>query len=140
MTRSIHATTVAANVRGKWRAVVLRGPSGSGKSDLALRLIERGAMLIADDRTILWASGGHLYARSPETISGLIEARGVGIISAPRLDLSRVQLVVDLVNETPERLPERQSTTLCGVDLPLLHLDPRPASAATLVLGAIESL
>jgi HPr kinase/phosphorylase len=73
---TIHATTVSLDGRG----VILRGPSGSGKSDLALRLINEGALLVADDQTILFVESGRMMAQPPAEIAGKMEVRGVGIV------------------------------------------------------------
>jgi serine kinase of HPr protein (carbohydrate metabolism regulator) len=136
----IHATTVVVRQDGQWRAVMILGPSGAGKSDLALRLIGRGWRLVSDDYTLIWASGGALYAAAPETISGRIEARGVGIVSAKTRPVARVVLAVACLPEAVERLPEPQTRRFAGVDLPLLALDPRPASAVDMVAVALQTL
>src|SRR5436190_12146788 len=96
----IHATSVALRANGQWRAVLLRGPSGAGKSDLALRLIEAGARLVADDQTHLVRKGGTLMATPPAALAGLIEVRGVGIVKLGRnrlLARAPLALLVDLV-------------------------------------------
>ena len=99
----VHGTTVALDGAG----VLIRGPSGSGKSDLALRLIDAGARLVADDQTELWRRGEAVLARSPATIAGQIEVRGIGILSLPHLDEVPLRLVVDLIApDAVERLPE----------------------------------
>lgn len=136
----VHASVVAVWSRGAWRGIAIRGPSGAGKSDLALRLIREGARLVADDRVSLWSSGGSLYGRVPDTIRGLVEVRGLGIMAEAALDLCRIELVVDLIDTAPERLPDPQFETLCGITVPRLSLDPRPASATTVVARAIEAL
>ncbi len=136
----IHATTVAAFIRGGWRAVLLLGPSGAGKSDLGLRLIARGWRLVSDDYTLVWASGGALHAAAPERIAGRIEARGVGIVSAATRPTARVVLAVACLPEAVERLPEPQSRRFAGIDLPLVALDPRPASAVEKVAAALRTL
>jgi len=125
-TLNIHATAVAFGGAG----VLLRGPSGAGKSDLALRLIDAGGVLIADDRVDLTSEQGRLLASPPVSIAGLLEVRGIGIIQTPWVDRTRIALVVDLVSrETIERLPTPGATVLLGVDLASLRLDPWPASA-----------
>jgi len=130
----VHATCVALRPRGRaWRAVLLRGPSGVGKSDLALRLIETGARLVSDDQTELTRTGKAVIATPPAKIAGLIEARGVGIVRLARdrlLARASVALLVDLVpSERIERLPEPARARLLGIDLPVLALAPFEASA-----------
>lgn len=122
----VHATSVALDGDG----ILLRGPSGSGKSDLALRLIDQGARLVADDQTELERIGDTLEMRAPATIAGRIEVRGLGIIRVPALAAAPLRLVVDLVApETIERLPEPQFCALLEVSVPLLRLAPFAASA-----------
>jgi HPr kinase/phosphorylase len=129
----VHATSVALRVKTRWRAVLLRGPSGSGKSDLALRLIEAGGRLVSDDQTHLARRGRSLIATPPPALAGMIEARGVGIARLPRNNLlarANVALLVDLVPpERIERLPEPQTETLLDITLPRLDLAPFEGSA-----------
>jgi serine kinase of HPr protein (carbohydrate metabolism regulator) len=126
---NIHATAVAFPESGV--GVLLRGPSGAGKSDLALRLIEDGAVLIADDRVELMAEGGRLLASPPAALAGLIEARGVGLLRTPYLAGVPLALAADLVEASAiERLPGPETTSFLSIFLPLLRLDPWPASAA----------
>jgi serine kinase of HPr protein (carbohydrate metabolism regulator) len=121
-----HATTVAIGGRG----VLLRGASGSGKSDLALRLIDAGARLVADDQSELWRDGKAVLVRAPATIAGLIEVRGLGIVHLASLPVAKLALVVDLVApDAVERLPEQRSEAILGVSLPLVALAPFEASA-----------
>lgn len=130
---SVHATCVALRHGRTWHAVLLRGPSGAGKSDLALRLIETGARLVADDRTALARTGGTVIAHAPASIAGLLEVRGLGIRRLSRGQLlarARVVLLVDLVPPAEiERLPEPAHEALLGVDLPVLKLTPFEASS-----------
>lgn len=136
-----HATAVAVRRPGAgWRAALLCGAPGAGKSDLALRLIARGWRLVGDDYVHLFASGGALYARAPETIAGRMEVRGLGIAPAAALGLARVALVVQLVHGPVERMPEPAERTLDGVATPLLELDPREASAVEKVAVALARL
>jgi RNase adaptor protein for sRNA GlmZ degradation len=122
----MHATCVAL-AQG---AVLLRGPSGAGKSDLALRLIEDGARLVADDQVLLAAENGRLMARAPAPIAGRIEVRGLGIVPVATAAEAPVLLLADLVApEAVERLPEPASETILGIALPRVALAPFEASA-----------
>ncbi len=135
--RLVHATCIALDGRG----LLLRGDSGSGKSDLALRLIDAGARLVSDDQTLLSEQGGRLLARAPENIAGRIEVRGLGIRQVPFLGEATVELVVDLVGpDEVERLPEPHSESLLGVELPRIALDPFAASATVKLRLALEGL
>ncbi len=116
---TIHGTCVLLSDIG----VLLRGESGRGKSDLALRLIDGGARLVADDRVALRAGSGRLTASAPPALAGLLEVRGVGILPVPSVASADVGLVVDLVpRDGVERLPEAETETLMGVTLPRLGL------------------
>ncbi len=135
MTRpSLHATAVACRLGPDWRAVLLTGPSGAGKSDMALRLIGEGWRLVSDDYCEVWRSGDGVFVTAPIRIAGRIEARGLGIVSSPTRWVARVGLVVACGQTAPERMPEPATTRIAGLDLPLLALDIRAASA-TAVLG-----
>ncbi|MCZ6721078.1 MAG: HPr kinase/phosphatase C-terminal domain-containing protein [Proteobacteria bacterium] len=116
---TIHASCVELNGAG----LLLRGPSGAGKSDLALRLIDQGARLVADDRVRLEVQDGRLFARAAPSLAGKIEVRGLGIERLDHTPRVALALVVDLVGpEEVERLPEREGLTLLGIALPLLRL------------------
>lgn len=128
----VHATAVAL----QGRAVLLLGPPGSGKSDLALRLIDRGWMLIADDQVELCRVGDRLLAACPPTIAGLIEMRGVGLVVRTPVAGVPVALAFDLT-AIPERLPEPQARAIGGVALPCLALAPFEASAPLKVEAAL---
>jgi serine kinase of HPr protein (carbohydrate metabolism regulator) len=136
----LHATAVARHTPQGWRGVLIQGPSGVGKSDLALRLIGQGWRLIADDWTHVWASDSALYAAAPAAIGGRIEVRGLGILSAPAHPLARIVLAVQGAHEAIERLPEPAFWTWEGVTIPRLRLDPRPASAGQVVATALAAL
>ena len=129
-----HATCVAIDGCG----VLLRGPPGSGKSDLALRLIDGGAFLVADDLVALAPDGERLIATlpasAPPEIRGRIEMRGIGILPVPTIARAPIRLVVDLVpGDRLERLPEREHVRLAGIAVPMCRLDPFGASAAARV-------
>lgn len=112
----LHASCVAHRGRG----VLILGPSGSGKSTLALDLLALGAALVADDRTLLRADAGRIIADAPDTLRGLIEARGVGILRAPAHGPVALALAVDLARAEPERLPPMRRLELLGCALPLV--------------------
>lgn len=136
----VHASCVA--VEG--HAVLLRGPSGCGKSDLALRLIDNGAALIADDQVILESAEGQtggvsLMASAPTALSGLLEVRGIGIVTCVAATSAPVRLVIDLdANAVIERLPRQETCALLGIDLPCLTLNPFEASATAKVRVALD--
>ena len=130
---AIHATSVA--IRG--RAVLIEGASGAGKSDLALRLIDRGATLVSDDYTLLARSGAQLLATAPATIAGRMEVRGLGIVAMPSVADVPVALVVRLSSEV-ERMPEPATCSIEGVEVPVTAVDPRPASAPIKVELALQ--
>lgn len=137
MSAPLHATVVARPYADGWRGVMLMGPSGAGKSDLALRLIQAGFRLVADDYAHVWASGGGLYAAAPQTIAGRIEARGLGVLPAPARIVARIRLIAHLTSAAVERLPEPRFEAVDGVDVAVIDLDPRPASAVAVVAGAL---
>jgi serine kinase of HPr protein (carbohydrate metabolism regulator) len=122
-----HAGLIARRAGGTWRGVLIEGPSGAGKSDLALRCLEAGFRLVADDRVELWADAGRLYGRAPETLHGLIEVRGLDVVRVEALPLCEVALVVRLGK--PERIPEPAGVERVGVRLPLVELDPFETAA-----------
>ncbi|QBX36823.1 serine kinase [Brevundimonas sp. S30B] len=140
MTAPLHATVVARRGPEGWRALMITGPSGAGKSDLALRLIASGWTLVSDDYSLIWASGGALYARAPDTIAGRIEVRGVGVVHLPRRETARVVLALDCVDGPVERLPEPGALEIGGVAIPRLDIDPRLPSAAALAAAAMQGL
>ena len=130
----LHATTVAID----GVAVMIEGASGSGKSDLALRLIDRGAILVSDDLTLVFRAGKTLRARAPATIVGRIEVRGIGIIAMPHVDDVPVGLLVR-VDGAIERMPERRVRRIAGVDVRQFAIDPFEASAPLKVELALRN-
>jgi serine kinase of HPr protein (carbohydrate metabolism regulator) len=123
-----HAGLIARRDRGVWRGVLIEGPSGSGKSDLALRALDAGFRLVADDRVVLWASGGRLYGRAPPALQGAFEVRGLDVVRIAALPLAEVALVVR--SGEPERIPEPARDCILNVSLPLVILDLKANSAA----------
>jgi RNase adaptor protein for sRNA GlmZ degradation len=122
----MHATCVAL----PGGAVLLRGPSGAGKSDLALRLIEGGARLVADDQVLLAAENHALVARAPEPIAGRLEVRGLGIVPVATAAEATVRLLADLVApDAVERMPEAEAERILGIAVPRVALAPLEASA-----------
>jgi hypothetical protein len=134
---NIHASCVAIGNKG----VLLLGKSGAGKSDLALRLIDGGAKLVADDRTLLFARNGALHAQAPAAIRGLLEIRGVGIVELPVRRQVRLALAVMLGREA-ERLPRPQfwaGPASLRMNLPQIALNARYASAPAKVRAALSA-
>lgn len=129
--KPIHASCVSINEVG----VLLRGPSGSGKSDLTLRLIGNGAILVADDQVQLLDVAGSLMAKAPDKLAGKLEVRGCGIFSFPRLESVTVRLVVDLVPRIDvQRLPKPASCRLFGFELPHYQLHAFDSSCSLKVI------
>lgn len=132
----LHATCVQMGDTG----VLLLGPSGSGKSDLALRLIDRGAALVADDQTQIDRIDDRLLARAAPSLAGLLEVRGVGILKLPCCDTTPLGLAVELHPEADlPRLPDWETYDLLGVQLPLVRLDPRAVSACARIRLALAA-
>jgi serine kinase of HPr protein (carbohydrate metabolism regulator) len=129
-----HATTVAID----GVAVMIEGASGSGKSDLALRLIDRGAILVSDDQTLVVRTGDTLLARAPITIAGRIEVRGISILAMPYVEAVPVGLLVR-VDGAIERMPERRVCNIAGIDVRQIALDPFEASAPIKVELALRN-
>lgn len=121
-----HAVLIATRLAGRWKGVLIEGPSGSGKSDLALRSLAAGFRLVADDRVVVWASAGRLFGRAPEALAGLMEVRGLDVVRLEPLPLSEIVLVAR--TGEPERLPDPQEVEIAGVSLPTITIDPFPLS------------
>lgn len=117
------------------RAVMIRGPSGSGKSALALSLIATGAGLVADDRVVLTRNGDHVLTDAPDTIRGLIEARGLGILRADPVGPATLALIVDLNQGMGARLPEDVTEDVLGVAIPCAGSVLAPAIRQYLIGG-----
>jgi serine kinase of HPr protein (carbohydrate metabolism regulator) len=130
----LHASCVAIG----GQAVLIEGRSGSGKSDLALRLIDRGAVLVSDDQVIVRREGTRALAAPPETIAGKIEVRGLGIVTMPVERDVPVALLVRLVEGEIERMPDGASRTIAGVAIPEMVIRAFEASAAAKVVAALS--
>ena len=133
---TMHASTVASD----GRAVLICGPSGSGKSDLVLRMLDRGFTLVSDDQTIVRREGERLIASPPPTIAGKLEIRGVGIVEMEYRSDVPVALLVELTRDI-QRLPDdARERPVCGVPLPLVSIDAMTASAASKVALALDRM
>ena len=126
---NMHATCVAFG----GQAVVITGGSGSGKSTLGLMLMALGCDLVADDRIQLSLKEEALFARCPPAISGLIEARGIGLLNATPALHPKIALVVDLDQIETERMPQRRFITLLGCDVPLIYRVEGPQFAPAII-------
>jgi serine kinase of HPr protein (carbohydrate metabolism regulator) len=133
---TVHGSTVATG----GRAVLITGPSGSGKSDLALRLLDRGFTLVSDDQTVVKKDGNRLIASAPSTIAGKLEIRGLGIIDMERVDSVPVALIVELTSDI-QRIPDdSRERPILGVKIPLITIDAMTASAPSKVAIALDRM
>lgn len=136
MTTNVHASAVAID----GRAVLITGPSGSGKSDLALRLLDRGFTLVSDDQTVVERCGDQLMASAPATIVGKLEVRGIGIVDVKTVTAVPLALIVELTSEI-QRLPDdNRHRMLLDVPMPLISVDPMTASAPAKVALGLDRL
>lgn len=129
---NIHGSCIAIGGRG----ILLLGPSGAGKSDLALRLIDRGAVLVADDRCDLATIGGVLMCAPPEALAGKLEVRGIGITEQAHVAPVALALAVRLTERT-ERMPDPAFEELAGHVLPAVRINAFEASAPIKVERAL---
>lgn len=133
---TLHASCVAIGDH----AVLIEGRSGAGKSDLALRLIDRGARLVSDDYTLVVRKGQTLVASAPATIAGRIEVRGIGIVAMPHVDDIPVALLVDLAANVDRMPPEDSKRRIAGVDVAVVALAGHEASAPIKLELALKNL
>ena len=133
---TVHASTVAS----EGRAVLITGPSGSGKSDLTLRLLDRGFTLVSDDQTIVKKDGDRLIASAPPNIAGKLEIRGIGIVDMDIVTDLPVALLVELTSDI-QRIPDdSRERPILGVPLPLISIDAMAASAPSKVAIALDRM
>lgn len=133
---TLHATCVAID----GRAVLIEGRSGEGKSDLALRLIDRGAVLVSDDYTVCARTDGVLQGSAPANIAGKIEVRGIGVIDMPHQDRVPIALLVTIL-ESPPRMPEGpKKRRIAGIDIPEVALNALEPSAPVKVELALKHI
>ena len=133
---TVHASTVAMD----GRAVLISGPSGSGKSDLTLRLLDRGFTLVSDDQTLVRREDDRLIASAPPTIAGKLEIRGIGIVDMEHVRDMPVALLVELTSDI-QRLPDdNRERPILGVALPLISIDAMAASAPSKVALALDRM
>ena len=123
--KRIHSTSVVIDDNG----VLILGDSGSGKSDLALRLIDNGATLISDDISICRKNSNDIYLYCPPEIKGLLEVREIGIITVPFVERIKLRLVVNLKSNNNERFPKDNSFRILGIKIPIINIEGKNSSA-----------
>ena len=123
--KRMHSSSVVIDDNG----VLILGDSGSGKSDLALRLIDNGATLISDDISICRKNSNNIYLHCPPEIKGLLEVREIGIITVPFVERIKLRLVVNLRSKNNERFPKDNSFRILGIKIPLISIEGKNSSA-----------
>ena len=123
--KRIHSTSVVIDDNG----VLILGDSGSGKSDLALRLIDNGATLISDDISICRKNSNNIHLYCPPEIKGLLEVREIGIITVPFVERIKLRLVVNLKSNNNERFPKESSFRILGIKIPIINIEGKNSSA-----------
>ena len=133
---NLHASCVAIG----GRAILIAGPSGSGKSDLALRLLDRGFTLVSDDRTIVSKEGDALIASAPDPIRGKLEIRGIGIVGLETEGNVPIAMVVELTSDMARMPDDSRERLILGTSVPLVNVDAMTASAAAKIVVALDRL
>lgn len=131
----LHGSAVRLGDKG----ILLLGKSGRGKSDLALQMIDQGAILVADDQISIRREGDRLIAKAPARLAGLLEVRGLGVVRQPYME-SPLDLVVDLdLDEEETRVPDPLSVSWHGLDLPKIRIQAKAASAVAKIRFALHA-
>ena len=133
---NIHATAISIGGKG----VLLIGASGSGKSDLAMRLIDRGAVLVSDDRVLIERRNGQVILQTAPNIANMIEVRGVGIVHMPSVTGIALALVVQLSADVPRFVEALPACDIVGLSVPCIAVAAFEASAAIKVELALSPL
>jgi serine kinase of HPr protein (carbohydrate metabolism regulator) len=138
----LHAGLIARRVGGLWSGALIEGPSGAGKSDLALRALGQGFRLVADDRVVAFLCAGRLYGRAPDTLAGLMEIRGVGVLGRQPVAFARIALRIACASDPAavERVPEPGDASILGVAVPNLTVWPFELSAPAKIAAMLEHL
>jgi serine kinase of HPr protein (carbohydrate metabolism regulator) len=136
-----HAGLIARQDAGTWRGVLIEGESGAGKSDLVLRTLAQGWVLVADDRVLVWASGGRLFGRAPDALAGLMEIRGLDVAPTPYRSFARIDLLARCVAAPlVERMPDRAQVSLLNQAIPAFSLVALEPSAPAKLARALSHL
>jgi serine kinase of HPr protein (carbohydrate metabolism regulator) len=125
----LHGGLIAQHLGGRWRGVLIEGPSGAGKSDLALRALDHGFRLVADDRVLVWTDGKRLWGRAPDALNGLMEVRGVDVL-ALQTPLPFCEIVLMARLGSPDRIPDSATETILELPIPLVEVAPFEQSAS----------
>jgi serine kinase of HPr protein (carbohydrate metabolism regulator) len=133
---TVHASTVATG----GRAVLITGPSGSGKSDLALRLLDRGFTLVSDDQTLVRREDDRLIASAPPNIAGKLEIRGIGIVETDHAGDTQIALWVELTSDIQRMPDDSRERPILGIPLPVISIDAMAASAPSKVAVALDRM
>lgn len=137
MIQNIHATCIQIKSKG----ILFIGDSGSGKSDIALRLINLfSAKLVSDDRTDVFVDSKKIKAKAPDILKGLLEVRGVGIINTDCVDETEINLIIKLTTDKIERMPSKEYFNILGIKVPLFYLNPFESSATSKVISMLSLL
>ncbi len=134
--KRIHSTSVVIDDNG----VLILGDSGSGKSDLALRLIDSGATLISDDISICRKNLNNIYLYCPPEIKGLLEVREIGIITVPFVERIKLRLVVNLKSINNERFPKDSTYRILGIKIPIINIEGKNSSAVAKIKVKLNEL